>query len=193
MIVSRETSKLAQYAALLRKWSPRINLVAPATMALLEARHLDDSAQLVELVNQKPGNWVDLGSGGGLPGLVIAILEPERHMSLVESDGRKCAFLRTAARELELSNVTILNGRAEEIDPLEAAHVSARALAPLPRLLSYVARHLAPNGVAWLMKGRNWQVEVEEALKDWTFDMEIHESRTESGAAILKLSGLKHV
>ncbi len=193
MTVSRETSDLARYAALIRKWNPHINLVAPATLPMLETRHLDDCAQLSGLLEEERGIWVDLGSGGGLPGLVLAILRPGRDMTLIESDARKCAFLRTVVRELDMSNVTIINRRVEELDPLEAAHISARALAPLPRLLSYVARHLAPNGTAWLMKGRNWQAEAEEARKEWSFDMEIHDSRTEPGAAILKLSGLKHV
>lgn len=193
MSVSRETERLADYAALVRKWNPRINLVAPASLEDLEARHIDDSLQLAYLTRTKKQEWLDIGSGGGFPGIVLAICCPDRRITLVDSDVRKCVFLRTVARELDLKNLTVLNGRVESIPPRKSPQLSARALAPLPRLLGYVRRHLAPEGEAWLMKGRNWQVEVSEARKYYQFDLEAIESRTDPDAAILHLTGLRDV
>lgn len=191
-VVSRETELLETYAALLRKWNPAINLIAPNTVAEIETRHIADAKQLAEISVDTAASWVDLGSGGGLPGLVIAISKPDCVVTLVESDQRKAAFLRNAVREMELKNVTILSARIEAVDRLDAANVSARALAPLPQLMAYVDRHLASDGIAWLMKGRNWQAEVAEARKTWQFDLKAHPSTTEREAAILEITGIRH-
>lgn len=191
-VVSRETELLEIYAALLRKWNPAINLIAPNTVAEIETRHIADAKQLVEISASTAASWVDLGSGGGLPGLVVAISKPDCSVTLVESDQRKAAFLRNAVREMALKNVTILNARIEAVDRLDAANVSARALAPLPQLMAYVDRHLASDGIAWLMKGRNWQAEVAEARKTWQFDLKAYPSTTERDAAILEITGIRH-
>lgn len=193
MTVSRETEALLKYAALIRKWNPAINLVAPSTLSQIDQRHIADSLQLVDLSASAAGRWVDLGSGGGLPGLVVAVCRPDLAVSLVESDQRKCSFLRNAIRELELANCSVLTGRIEAIETLNADQVSARALAPLPLLLSYVHRHLAPGGRAWLMKGRNWHDEVRDARLAWQFEMIPHPSKTEPGAVIVEISDLRHV
>lgn len=190
--VSRETMQLEAYAALLRKWNPTINLVAPATLPNLEARHIADSLQLTRTAGDAAGDWLDIGSGGGLPGIVIAVSRPDLSMSLLESDKRKCSFLRSAARELGLENVKIINDRIEQAAPQATNNVSARALAPLPLLLSYVSRHLAPDGTAWLMKGRNWRSEVDDARKDWNFDLCTHKSQTDEEAVILQITGIRH-
>lgn len=192
MTVSRETETLEHYAALLRKWNPAINLIAPSTVADLETRHIADSAQLAKLSASAHDHWVDIGSGGGLPGVVMAAMRPDLKVSLIESDKRKCSFLRTCARELQLSNLTIVNARIEQASPFAAHNLSARALAPMPLLMSYVIRHLDPSGTAWLMKGRNWQSEVDEARKDWRFDLVAHASLTDPGAVILELAGIRH-
>lgn len=193
-IVSRETEdQLTAYAALIRKWNPRINLVAPASLEHLETRHIADSVQLAELGQAQPGNWLDLGSGGGLPGIVLAIFRPSFPVFLLESDQRKATFLRTVARELGLKNVAVYAQRIERQDPLAATNVSARALAPLPRLMAYVERHLESSGTAWLMKGRNWRAEVEEAKIHWQFELTAHPSRTDSDAAILEITRIRHV
>lgn len=191
-VVSRETELLESYAALLRKWNPAINLIAPNTVAEIETRHIADAKQLTEISADTTTSWVDLGSGGGLPGLVVAISKPDCSVTLVESDQRKAAFLRNAVREMSLKNITILSARIEAVDRLDAANVSARALAPLPQLMAYVDRHLASDGVAWLMKGRNWQAEVAEARKTWKFDLKAHPSTTERDAAILEITGIRH-
>lgn len=193
-LVSRETDNLLEnYAALIRKWNPAINLIAPQSLASLEERHIRDSRQLSKVSQSAVENWADLGSGGGLPGLVHAIMRPDLDVTLVESDQRKATFLRTVARELSLGNVRVLSERIEKLDQLDVANVSARALAPLPLLMSYVSRHLRGDGTAWLMKGKNWKTEVDEARQMWNFNMIAHPSETELGAAILQITGIRHV
>lgn len=193
--VSRETAdKLGLFGELVRKWNPRINLVSPATLDALEARHVADSVQLVALLAEAPLHWVDLGSGGGFPGIVASIIlrdEPTR-FTLIESDQRKAAFLRAACRTLDLSHVAILTTRIEEASPQHADVVSARALAPLDRLMPLVRRHLSANGVALLPKGRNWAAEVEAARCDWQFQYRSFPSKTDPEAVILKISGVSH-
>jgi 16S rRNA (guanine527-N7)-methyltransferase len=193
--ISRETSDLLdQYTALVSVWNPRINLVASSTIADFRNRHIDDCWQMVELVDDPKGHWVDIGSGGGLPGLVTAIAFRDFPLkfTLVESDKRKCEFLRTVIRELGLKNAAILSKRIEVIEPLNADYISARALAGLPMLLGYVSRHLSPEGVAWLMKGRKWREECGAARSTWQFELEDFPSRTDAEAAILKISGVFH-
>ncbi|MBK4217573.1 16S rRNA (guanine(527)-N(7))-methyltransferase RsmG [Paracoccus caeni] len=195
-IVSRETlQKLDQFEQLVRRWNPKINLVAPASLNDIKARHIEDSLQLSQLCCPINGRWVDLGSGGGFPGLVLAIahVEATTDFTLVESDSRKVAFLRTVIRELSLTNVNVENKRIEELDPLNAAYLSARALAPLPRLMPYLQRHLAPEGTAWLMKGRHWKEEMSDAEKEWKFKVKAHPSASQDGAAILEISEVFHV
>lgn len=193
-LVSRETDNLLRdYAALIRKWNPAINLIAPQSLDCLEDRHIGDSQQLALVSTAANGSWADLGSGGGLPGLVQAIMRPDLDLTLLESDQRKATFLRTVARELHLPNVNVRSERIEKADQLDVANVSARALAPLPLLMSYVFRHLRADGTAWLMKGKNWKTEVDEARQMWNFNMIAHPSSTESGAAILQITDIRHV
>lgn len=193
--VSRETSeRLEVYQELLARWNPKINLVAPSTVSSLKTRHIEDCLQLASLADPSQ-HWADLGSGGGLPGLVLAIALEDRptRFSLIESDKRKAAFLRSAVRELVLKNVTVINQRIESVDPLNAHHVSARALAPLPLLMPYLSRHLSQDGYAWLMKGERWKNEVNQAQMLWKFEYEAIPSVTKLGAAILKVSRISHV
>ncbi|VDS07768.1 16S rRNA methyltransferase GidB [Paracoccus haematequi] len=124
--------------------------------------------------------------------MAIAKADTKVAFTLVESDQRKAAFLRTVIRQAGLPRVTVLAQRIEAIPPLNAAYVSARALAPLPQLMAYLDLHLAPSGTAFLMKGRQWKTEIEEAKRDWSFDYVAHPSRTQDGAAILEVSGVKH-
>ena len=195
MNVSRETEeRLTRYSDLLRHWSSRINLVSPADMSNFRLRHLSDCLQLANLAPEKVDTWADLGSGGGLPGLVMAIAYGDKvnHFVLVESDQRKATFLRQAVRELGLENVTVLARRIEVVEPLNADVVSARALAPLPTLMAYLKRHLSTTGQAFLFKGRQWQSEVEDARREWSFDYRAHPSTTQDGAAVLEISGVSH-
>lgn len=193
--VSRETSeRLDIYAALLDRWSPRINLVSPKTLPQLWERHILDSAQLFTLA--KGERWVDLGSGGGFPGLVLAILaaaaKPDVHMTLVEADQRKATFLRTVLRETGIPGDVICD-RIEKVPPLGAESLTARALAPLRDLLAYAERHLAPGGRALYMKGRGARDEVQDALARWRFDCQTYPSRTDPEAVILSIGDIERV
>lgn len=185
--VSRETAeRLAAFVALLKKWQPAENLIAPSTIDTLWRRHVADSAQLTALF---PGStWLDLGSGGGFPGVVVALLGA-KHVHLVESNRRKCAFLRAAIRET-VAPATVHEARVEEVlaswsEPVD--RISARALAPLADLLA-LAEPATKMGVpAAFMKGVDYQREVDDARSGWEFDLTVHPSRTEKGAAILDI------
>ena len=144
--VSRETySRLKDYEKLLFKWNSKINLVSKSTLSDFWGRHILDSAQFFSLFGEKTGKWVDLGSGGGFPGLVVAILSDElgipNRLSLVEADVRKSVFLKTVCRELGLK-VDVYNNRIEELPKMSADVLSARALAPLKTLCFYAEKHL---------------------------------------------------
>jgi 16S rRNA (guanine527-N7)-methyltransferase len=195
--VSRETFEgLQQFEALLRKWNPRINLVAPSTLTNFWDRHVVDSAQVFALRGPSVNLWVDLGSGGGLPGIVCAVLAkefaPDATFTLVESDKRKAAFLAVCRQELSLPMV-VQPVRAEAFAPAGADIVSARALASLAQLLPMVASHLRPGGVALLPKGRSYEAELEAARVEWQFDLELHPSVTDDSARILALKEIKRV
>lgn len=195
--VSRETlERLNRFQALLEKWNPAINLVAKSTLSHAWERHILDSAQLFQLAPEMAKSWVDLGSGGGFPGIVIACLaaelRPHLHVTLIESDQRKATFLRQAASEMKIQ-ITILVQRIETAAPQATDVLSARALAPLPSLLNFAHRHLAETGLALFPKGASWQEEVEQARKEWQFDVVTHQSMTDPQAVILAVKAVSHV
>lgn len=195
--VSRETfERLETYADLLTKWTQRINLVSKNTLADLWDRHIVDSAQLFQLAPEGAIKWVDLGSGGGFPGLVVAIiakeLAPDMHVTLVESDQRKCAFLRTVARETKVS-CSVKAARIEAVEPQEADVLSARALADLSQLLGFADRHLREGGICLFPKGLTWQKEVDGARESWLFEVEKFMSETDENAVVLKVEEIAHV
>lgn len=193
--VSRETMEMFDhYESLVQKWSPKINLVAKSTLVDLRSRHIADSAGLFSHLHPSTKKTVDLGSGGGFPGLVVAILSqqflPENRMTLVESDKRKSVFLLTVARELGL-DITVITRRIEEAAPQAADVVMARALAPLPKLLGYVDRHLNSEGYALLPKGIQAEDEIEMAKEAWQFEIETR--RATGVGSILKVSNIKQI
>ncbi len=195
--VSRETKdRLDQLAELLTRWNPRINLVAGSTLTDLWTRHIADSLQIFDYAPPDAQHWVDMGSGGGFPGLVIAVRAMESpsalRVTMIESDQRKAAFLRTAIREIG-APATVLAKRIEDVEPLKADVVSARALAPLPTLLGYVARHLRQDGTALLPKGARWAAERDAAQDAWTFSLTTHPSKTDPKGVILQIGDLAHV
>lgn len=192
--VSRETlAALHRFEALVQKWNPAINLVSKSTVPHLWTRHILDSAQIFSQCPDSATSWADLGSGGGFPGIVVAILarelKPGLHMTMVESDLRKATFLRQAAREVNL-HVTVLDQRIEAVEPLNADVLSARALAPLTELLSFAERHLREGGVAILPKGARFAEEIEDARKLWAFDADSRSSLSEADAAILVIRNI---
>ncbi|WP_405402309.1 16S rRNA (guanine(527)-N(7))-methyltransferase RsmG [Paracoccus sp. Ld10] len=196
MNVSRETSeRLERYQLIVEKWNGKINLISPNTMQQFSSRHIADCAQILDHAEDVSGHWLDLGSGAGLPGLVVAIMKAAENLkvTLVESDLRKSAFLRSVIRDLSLSNAMVVSERIESLVPQNADYVSARALAPLPELLSMIVRHIHPGGTALLLKGRQWRAECENAKRDWQFDLQSFQSKTDPEAAILKIRGLSHV
>lgn len=189
--VSRETERrLDVYVGLLRRWQGVLNLVAPRTLPELWTRHILDSAQLVSLAPPKFRRWIDLGSGGGLPGLVVAALASERigvETILIESDQRKASFLRTAAREMGLgANVQVHADRIERVAPMlpPADVVSARALAPLATLVSLAAPILAQGARGVFPKGETVSRELTEWGPPDTFEVELAPSRTHHAASI---------
>jgi len=195
--VSRETiERLGIYADLIRKWNPHINLVSRTSLPELWTRHFRDSAQLMDYCPESALHWVDLGSGGGFPGAVIAILANEKNPKLtvtcVESDGRKAEFLRTVSRETN-TGFRVLAERAENVPPLQADVVSARALAPLKDLLHLAVLHLTPNGLALFPKGERYREEVQEALESWAFHSDEYTSKTNGDAVILSLGDIWRV
>lgn len=190
--VSHETlSRLQVYHDLLLRWQPKINLVGPATIPDAWRRHFLDSAQLWPLLPAGTRRIVDLGSGAGFPGLVLAILGvPEVH--LVESDARKCAFLREAAR-LAGVDVKVHNKRIEATAKIDADIVTARALAPVVDLLRLGAPLLCSGGGFLLLKGRNVDAELTEATKYWNMAVQRWPSRSDDEGCVLHLSDVRSV
>lgn len=194
MIVSRETQHdLETYCSLVEKWNPKVNLVSRASLVNLWDRHIKDSLQLLTAETDQT-RWVDIGSGGGFPGLVVAIvqktLKPDAQITLIESDQRKSVFLKTVVRELGL-NAVVRAARIENVEPLNASTLSARALAPLTNLLSFAHTHLSDSGQAVFPKGSNWEKEVEIACQEWSFGLRHLKSYTDPSAAILVIRDIK--
>lgn len=193
--VSRETlDRLSIYAELLKKWNPTINLVAPSTIDTLWDRHMLDSAQIFGLLPKEARSWCDVGTGGGFPGVVVALLAAEKSpnlkVSCIESDVRKATFLRTVLRETGVK-ADVLSERIEKAQPQSADVFSARALASLTKLLEFSERHLSPDGTCLFLKGAKHQEEIDEALESWRFDLDKLPSVTNSDAVILKLGAIK--
>ncbi|WP_106746648.1 16S rRNA (guanine(527)-N(7))-methyltransferase RsmG [Yoonia maritima] len=195
--VSRETYEdLQRFSDLVRKWTPKINLISPTTIPDLWDRHIVDSAQIYKFAPQTYKKWVDIGSGGGFPGIVMAIIgksqQPDANFTLIESDQRKATFLRTAARELDL-NVKVLAERIENAEQQGADIVSARALSTLSTLFPLVSRHLKDDGKAILHKGKKAGEEIADAHKNWCFELEEATSLTDLGGQILIVKGISRV
>jgi 16S rRNA (guanine527-N7)-methyltransferase len=184
--VSRETlARLEAYAALLVRWSARINLIGRDTITDLWRRHILDSAQLHALLPAAARSLIDLGSGAGLPGLVLAILGAPG-VELVEADSRKCAFLREAARITEVS-VAIRGCRIQAVPPHPVNVVTARALAPLDRLLGLAEPFLAPGSECLFLKGERVEDELTLARRHWTMTASLHRSRSDPRGVVLRL------
>jgi 16S rRNA (guanine527-N7)-methyltransferase len=193
--VSRETSgRLDLLARELRRWQEVKNLVGPGTVDRVWTRHIADSLQLLDIMPEAR-SWVDLGAGAGFPGLVIGIAAMEQdgmRVELVESNGRKCAFLRHVVR-LTGAPVSIHQARVEAVIGRFVGHdvVTARALAPLPQLLAWAEPLLTTGTTGLFPKGREAEAELTEAAKSWRFDAELVPSRTDSAGRIVRIHSLK--
>lgn len=190
--VSRETwTKLDAYITLLFAGMAAQNLIAESTRDHVWARHILDSAQLLPLAAAAgEGRWLDLGSGAGLPGIIVAIL-CDRPVMLIESRRKRIEFLEAVVRELALGHCTIFGGRVEMVPPAKAAVISARAYAPLSRLLPS-ADHLADEKTIWLLpKGRNAQIELETVRPTWQGVFHVERSVTDPESAIVVAHSVK--
>lgn len=208
--VSRETlTKLMAYQALLGKWQKSVNLVGPNTLAHFWQRHAADSAQIMRYApsasttpNAAPNaatTWLDLGSGGGLPGLVLAIMlaekNPAAHMHFIESDRKKAGFLRAVIADTGLT-ATVHHARIEAVAAAkppalaEIDVITARALAPLPDLLGLLVPFCNSSTVALVHKGRNWQEELTASEQYWKLNVTAQLSDTDAAARILEISAV---
>lgn len=189
--VSRETlDRLDIFHDLLVKWQKTINLVSPSTLGTIWARHIVDSAQLWDHAGRAPTRWLDLGTGAGFPGLVVAALADDcghrMDMILVESDVRKCGFLREAARVMGL-RIEILPRRIADIPAQHAEVISARALLPLASLVEAAEPHLSKDGLFLFPKGAAYKGEIESLPREWQSTTEILPSLTDPSAVILRI------
>jgi 16S rRNA (guanine527-N7)-methyltransferase len=194
--VSRETiRKLEKYLEILLKWNPKINLVSKHTIDHAWKRHFVDSAQLLQHAPNFQ-KWVDIGSGAGFPGMVIAILAaelyPESEIHLIESDQRKCAFLRNVSRETSVRPI-IHNCRIEDFEGTGFDIVSARALASVDLLLHLSEKLLSRQGKCLFLKGRQCDTELTEAQKTWRFECDKIPGSTEDDGIIVRIGGLTRV
>lgn len=197
-IVSRETlDRLELYDSLIRKWQPTINLVAPRTLEAVWHRHFADSAQLIEFIPETAKTLVDLGSGGGFPGLVLAImLAPAGKVRcrLIEADQRKAAFLREVVRQTAITvDITVSRIENPETQAMVggADVVTARALAPMGRLLALAQPYFGSHSTGIFLKGRDTERELKEAASDWCFESSASESVTGGGGQVVVVRRLK--
>ncbi|MGL5447564.1 MAG: 16S rRNA (guanine(527)-N(7))-methyltransferase RsmG [Rhabdaerophilum sp.] len=193
-LVSRETlSLLDRYVELLRLWQSRTNLIAPSTCDEIWARHILDSAQLLQ-IRPEARTWVDLGSGGGLPGLVLACAMREMggYVDLIESNGKKASFLRHVATSLDLPCGIHAERIEASVPKLPIPHiVTARALADLDSLLGLASSLLKRGAVGLFPKGRDHQTELTRAAEHWHFSYALHESATDPQARVVEITELR--
>ena len=182
---------LQQYRSYLEDWNQKMNLVGPSTLEIFWSRHAWDSAQILPL-EPEALTWADLGAGAGLPGIVLAILQKNRpgfHIHLVESMAKRCRFLTEVVTALNLP-ATIHNSRAEDLS-LTVDIVTARACAPMTRLLGYAQPYLKRGATALFLKGQDVAAELEEASKSWTFEAEVLPSFSDARGRIVRVRKLR--
>lgn len=192
--VSRETlERLKIFARLLKDWNARHNLVSARSLEDVWSRHMWDSAQLAHFVPSNAASLVDLGSGAGFPGLVLAALLRDRlEVTLYEATRKKAEFLRSAADQMALT-VNIRNMRIEDEASWPAHVVTARALAPLSLLLGHAQKFCAKGTVCLFLKGQSVAAELTEARKSWRMNVSQHQSATDPSGVILEIRELGHV
>lgn len=187
---AQQLADLERYRELLATWNEVMNLVGPATLDVFWNRHAWDSAQLLPLAPDAQ-TWADLGTGAGLPGIVLAILgknAPGFHVHLVDSLAKRCRFLSEVVKELELP-ATVHNSRAEDLS-LAVDIVTARACAPMHRLLGYAQPYLKRGALALFLKGQDVASELQEATRYWDFDAEALPSQSDARGRIVRVRRL---
>jgi 16S rRNA (guanine527-N7)-methyltransferase len=188
-----QMADLSAFLDLLTEWNEKMNLVGPSALAEFWPRHVWDSAQLLRLAPEARV-WADLGAGAGFPGLVLAILlkqTPGVMVHLVESMAKRCRFLSEVAQKLALP-VHIHNARAEDLG-IRVDIVTARACAPLPRLLGYAEPYLKRGATGLFLKGQDVVAELTEATKYWKFEAELTASSSHPDGRVLQVKGLSRV
>ena len=186
-----QMADLEQFRALLAEWNERMNLVGPSALESFWGRHAWDSAQLLQLAPEAR-TWADLGAGAGFPGIVLAALMKGRvggHVHLVESLTKRCGFLETVVSALNLP-ATVHNARAESLS-LTVDIVTARACAPLERLLEFAWPHLRQGATGLFLKGRDIEAELAEATTSWDFAPELLPSLSDPSGRIVRVKGLR--
>jgi 16S rRNA (guanine527-N7)-methyltransferase len=180
-------ARLERLAALLLEENERQNLVARGTLPHLWVRHIVDSAQLLRVPRETvpDGQWLDLGTGAGFPGLVIAALEAARPVTLVDSRKLRTDWLQRAVDALELANVTVLTARVEDLPDASVSVISARAFAPLDKLLTLSARFSSPDTLWLLPKGASAQHELQMLSREWNHLFHVEQSLTDPAAGII--------
>lgn len=185
-----QVADLERYRELLVDWNQRMNLVGPATLDIFWSRHAWDSAQILPL-EPEARTWADLGTGAGLPGVVLAVLgkgRPEFHVHLVDSLAKRCRFLTEVVNELALP-ATVHNSRAEDL-ALPVDIVTARACAPLSRLFGYAQPYLKRGATALFLKGQDVATELEEATGSWNFEADVLPSLSDPRGRIVRVRRL---
>ena len=189
--VSRETLKgFYEYKTLLSKWNEKINLVSKNTLVDIWERHFLDSGQIIEHVEASGKRWVDVGSGAGFPGLVVALLLRDRKIDcdlvLVEKNSKKGFFLNEVIRKLNLS-VEVVNDNIDNLEPLNADILTARAFSELNNLIEIAFRHRKKEGICLFLKGENYRMELDKTLNYWFFDYDIVDSLSSSSGKIIRV------
>jgi 16S rRNA (guanine527-N7)-methyltransferase len=189
--VSRETlNGFYEYETLLSKWNEKINLVSKNTLVDIWERHFLDSGQIIKHVEASGKRWVDVGSGAGFPGLVVALLLRDRRIDcdlvLVEKNKKKGFFLKEVIRKLNLS-VEVVNDNIDTLEPLSADILTARAFSELNNLIEIADRHRKKEGICLFLKGENYRIELDKTLNYWFFDYDIVDSLSSSSGKIIRV------
>lgn len=193
--VSRETFfKLEKYCQALTDWQSKINLISKNSLQDVWKRHIADSAQLFNLIPPNANNLLDIGSGAGFPGMVLAIISSEKtpylKITLTESVTKKTLFLNHVKNLLLLDNTDILNDRVEKIKNKKFSVITARAVTALSDLLEYAHPLLDENGICIFPKGKTYQEEITQAQKQWKFSLKTIDSQTSEEGKILVINKL---
>jgi 16S rRNA (guanine527-N7)-methyltransferase len=189
--VSRETlNDFYEYKTLLSKWNEKINLVSKNTLVDIWERHFLDSGQIIKHVEASGKRWVDVGSGAGFPGLVVALLLRDRKIDcdliLVEKNLKKVLFLNEVIRKLNLS-VKVVSDNIYTLEPLNADILTARAFSELNNLIEIAFRHRKKEGICLFLKGENYRIELDKTLNYWFFDYDIVDSLSSSSGKIIRV------
>ena len=192
--VSRETFDFfCEFEALLSKWNKKINLVSKNSLRDIWERHFLDSGQIINHVEASGKRWVDLGSGAGFPGLVVALLLRDRKIDcdiiLVEKNLKKVFFLKEVVRKLDL-NVKVLNKNIRTIEPLNADILSARAFSELNELIEIGYNHRKESGICLFLKGENYRWELDKTLNYWFFDYDVLDSLSSNSGKIIRVKNI---